>query len=90
MLDKIYSSSVMLIMNSLDNKTRELILHLLVEGNSLSFTARIADVSRNTVDKLLRDVGATCLGRTQESPAPGRLQLPISCSVTDEPIGSSP
>lgn len=48
-------------MKTLDTKTRALILHLLVEGNSLRATARIADVSRNTVDKLLRDVGAACL-----------------------------
>ena len=34
---------------------------MLVEGNSLRATARMADVSRNTVDKLLRDVGAACL-----------------------------
>lgn len=32
-----------------------------MEGNSLRATARIAGVSRNTVDKLLRDVGAACL-----------------------------
>lgn len=48
-------------MKSLDNKKRAQILHLLVEGNSLRATARIADVSRNTVDKLLNDVGAACL-----------------------------
>ena len=34
---------------------------MLVEGNSLRAMARIADVSRNTVDKLLRDVGMACL-----------------------------
>lgn len=33
---------------------------MLVEGNSLRATARMADVSRNTVDKLLCDVGAAC------------------------------
>lgn len=48
-------------MNRLSIKQRAQILHLLVEGNSLRATARIADVSRNTVDKLLRDVGAACL-----------------------------
>jgi len=48
-------------MNKLSLKQRAQILHLLVEGNSLRATARIADVSRNTVDKLLRDVGAACL-----------------------------
>lgn len=48
-------------MKKLNNKKRAQILHLLVEGNSLRATARIMDVSRNTVDKLLRDVGAACL-----------------------------
>lgn len=48
-------------MNKLNIKKRTQILHLLVEGNSLRATARIADVSRNTVDKLLRDVGSACL-----------------------------
>jgi IS1 family transposase len=48
-------------MNKLDIKQRAQILHMLVEGNSLRATARMADVSRNTVDKLLRDVGSACL-----------------------------
>lgn len=48
-------------MNKLSLKQRAQILHLLVEGNSLRATARISGVSRNTVDKLLRDVGAACL-----------------------------
>ena len=34
---------------------------MLVEGNSLRATARMADVSRNTVDKLLKEAGAACL-----------------------------
>lgn len=48
-------------MKALDNKKRAQVLHLLVEGNSLRATARLADVSRNTVDKLLNDVGSACL-----------------------------
>ncbi|MHC4150409.1 MAG: IS1 family transposase [Planctomycetota bacterium] len=48
-------------MNRLSIKKRAQILHMLVEGNSLRATARMADVSRNTVDKLLRDVGVACL-----------------------------
>ena len=53
-------------MNKLPISKRAQILHLLVEGNSLRATARIADVSRNTVDKLLRDVGAACLDYQDE------------------------
>ncbi len=48
-------------MNKLNIKQRAQILHMLVEGNSLRATARMADVSRNTVAKLLCDVGAACL-----------------------------
>lgn len=48
-------------MNRLSLKQRAQILHMLVEGNSLRATARMADVSRNTVSKLLEDVGAACL-----------------------------
>lgn len=48
-------------MNKLSVKQRRQILHMLVEGNSLRATARMADVSRNTVDKLLRDAGVACL-----------------------------
>jgi len=57
-------------MNRLNIKTRAQILHMLVEGNSLRATARIADVSRNTVDKLLNDVGSACLDYQDERKRP--------------------
>lgn len=47
-------------MNKLDAKTRALIIRLLVEGNSIRATTRIADVSKNTVNKLLVDAGKVC------------------------------
>lgn len=47
-------------MNVLPIEKRAQILHLLVEGNSMRATSRIADVSINTVTKLLEDVGAAC------------------------------
>ncbi|MEL6375750.1 MAG: helix-turn-helix domain-containing protein, partial [Pseudomonadota bacterium] len=47
-------------MRKLDTKTRALIIRLLVEGNSIRATSRIADVSKNTVNKLLNDAGAAC------------------------------
>ena len=53
-------------MNKLSLKDRAKILHMLVEGNSLRATARMADVSRNTVDKLLQDVGIACLAYQDE------------------------
>ena len=47
-------------MNKLDSKTRALILRCLVEGMSIRATTRIADVSKNTVVKLLIDAGKAC------------------------------
>jgi IS1 family transposase len=47
-------------MNKLPLAKRVQILNLLVEGNSLRSTSRIADCSINTVTKLLVDVGTAC------------------------------
>lgn len=47
-------------MNRLPLAKRAQIIGLLVEGNSLRATSRLADVSINTVTKLLVDVGAAC------------------------------
>ncbi len=47
-------------MNKLDAKTRKLILRCLVEGQSIRATARTADVSKTTVNKLLIDAGKAC------------------------------
>jgi IS1 family transposase len=47
-------------MNKLPLQKRVQIIQLLVEGNSMRATSRIADCSINTVTKLLVDVGNTC------------------------------
>lgn len=47
-------------MNKLSIEKRGQIITLLVEGNSLRSCSRIADVSINTVTKLLVDVGRAC------------------------------
>ena len=47
-------------MNKLPLEKRTQIINLLVEGNSLRSTSRIADVSINTVTKLLVDTGKAC------------------------------
>ena len=47
-------------MNRLPIEKRAQILGMLVEGNSLRATSRLADVSINTVTKLLLDVAAAC------------------------------
>jgi transposase-like protein len=47
-------------MNKLTPEKRAQVLHLLVEGNSLRATGRIADVSYNTVCKFFADAGRAC------------------------------
>ena len=47
-------------MNKLPLNTRKLILRCLVEGQGVRATARTADVSKNTVVKLLIDAGKAC------------------------------
>lgn len=47
-------------MNRLSLEKRKQIIQLLVEGNSLRSTSRVADVSINTVSSLLVKVGAAC------------------------------
>lgn len=49
-----------LTVNRLPLKRRTQILGLLVEGSSLRATSRLADVSINTVTKLLVDLGSAC------------------------------
>jgi transposase-like protein len=48
-------------MNRLPLATRVKILQLIVEGASMRSIGRVLDVSPNTVDKLLREVGEACL-----------------------------
>ena len=47
-------------MNKLSIQKRAMILNMLVEGVSMRATARLADVSFNTVKKLLIDAGTVC------------------------------
>jgi IS1 family transposase len=47
-------------MNRLSTERRAAVVAALVEGNSLRGTARLTGVSRMTVEKLLRDLGAAC------------------------------
>lgn len=60
MLDRLGIEGYSTPMNKLSIGRRAQILGLLVEGNSLRATSRLADVSINTVTKLLVDVGAAC------------------------------
>ncbi len=60
MLDRLSMMGYSKPMNKLPLAKRAQILGLLVEGTSLRATSRLADVSINTVTKLLVDVGAAC------------------------------
>src|SRR5260221_10165522 len=60
MLDSSSKGYYIYFMNTLPLQKKVQIINLLVEGNSLRSTSRIADVSINTVTKLLIEVGAAC------------------------------
>lgn len=51
----------MFIMNSLSNDERIRVVAALVEGNSIRSTSRMTGVARNTVTKLLVDLGQACM-----------------------------
>lgn len=47
-------------MNKLTIQKRVQVLGALVEGNSIRSTVRMAGAAKNTVVKLLRDIGQVC------------------------------
>ena len=49
-------------MNRLDTKTRARVIHCLIEGCSIRATVRMTGVAKNTVVKLLADIGCACAG----------------------------
>src|SRR5579862_6000284 len=50
----------MVSMNRLDNARRVAVVRALVEGNSIRSTVRLTSVAKNTVTKLLVELGAAC------------------------------
>jgi IS1 family transposase len=60
MLDRSFRGTHNRAMNKLDIKARARILACLVEGNSIRATVRMTGAAKNTVVKLLADVGAAC------------------------------
>lgn len=60
MLDKLSDLGYRVCMNRLPIERRAQIVGMIAEGSSLRSTSRMADVSINTVTKLLVDVGAAC------------------------------
>jgi IS1 family transposase len=60
-------SSIMVIMNRLSKEKQANVLRLLVEGTSIRAISRITGVNKNTVTKLLCDVGSKCLDYQDEA-----------------------
>ena len=60
-LDAKHKSSYLIGMSKLPNQTRVQILSMLCEGSSMRSISRVADVSINTVAKLLADAGKVCM-----------------------------
>jgi len=50
----------MVSMNTLDNDKRRQVIASLVEGNSIRATVRMTGVAKNTIVKLLEDIGIAC------------------------------
>ena len=53
-------SGIIISMNRLSTESRRQVIASLVEGNSLRATCRMTGVARNTVTKLLTDMGVVC------------------------------
>ena len=54
-------SSIMVSMNRLSTEKRAQVIGSLVEGNSIRATVRMTGVAKNTVTKLLADLGVACV-----------------------------
>ena len=67
MLDAKHKSSYVKGMNKLPLQKRAQILSMLVEGSSMRSISRVADVSINTVSKLLVEAGEACLSYHDEN-----------------------
>src|SRR6266567_8578938 len=53
-------SGIIVSMNRLSNEKRKQVIACLVEGNSIRATVRMTGVAKNTVAKLLVDIGRAC------------------------------
>ena len=53
-------SSIIVIMNRLSTKERAQVVRALVEGNSIRSTVRMTGIAKNTIVKLLVELGAEC------------------------------
>src|SRR3981081_2930885 len=69
MPDEMHNHSYLRGMNKLPLAKRVQILSMLCEGSSMRSISRVADVSTNTVTKLLVEAGETCLAPWPLQPA---------------------
>jgi IS1 family transposase len=60
LLDNILLLCIMVSMNTLDKERRIQVIRCLVEGNSIRATVRMTGVAKNTIVKLLVDIGRVC------------------------------
>jgi transposase len=77
-------------MYKLSTEERTRIVSALVEGNSIRAVSRMFGASRNTIDKLLRDLGRACseyqvVAQFQESFL-NVTRIPGSVTVADQPF----
>src|SRR5687767_15800821 len=73
-------SSIMVSMNRLSIEKRAQIIGSLVEGNSIRATVRMTGAAKNTVTKLLVDLGAACAEYQSET----LVNLPCRTLQCDE------
>lgn len=60
MLDRVMMISIMVSMNTLTIEQRIQVVASLVEGNSIRATVRMTGIAKNTITKLLIDLGTAC------------------------------
>ena len=58
----------MSIMNKLSTEKRSQVVSALVEGNGIRATVRMTGVSKNTIAKLLVELGRSVLGLSRQGP----------------------
>jgi IS1 family transposase len=79
----------MVSMNTLSNEERVRVVAALVEGNSIRSTSRMTGVARNTVTKLLVDVGTACMKYHDEHVRNVRVRR-LQCDEIWVYIGAKP
>ena len=77
----------MLNMNRLSTDERVRVIAALVEGNSIRSTSRMTGIARNTVTKLLVDLGSACMKYHDEHVRDVRVRR-LQCDEIWEYVGA--